>query len=126
MMVFVFGSNLSGHHGEGAAKTAVEFHGAICGVAEGIQGQSYGIPTKAANWKYRLPLSEVRMSVQRFIAYAKANPHLCFHVTRIGCGYAGFRNKQIAPLFVGAPFNCLFDTAWAKYLPEDKQFWGTY
>lgn len=125
-MIFVFGSNLSGYHGAGAAKMAVDHHGAVVGVAEGMQGNSYAIPTKAANWKYSLTMADIRVAVLRFLAYAHSRPDLTFQVTRIGCGYAGYRDSQMAPLFAGAPPNCLFDSKWSKYLPADKQYWGTF
>jgi hypothetical protein len=124
-MIFVFGSNLSGAHLAGAAQTAAEHHGAMVGMAEGLQGNSYAIPTKAANWRFSLAISEIKTFVDRFLQFASEHPHLTFQVTRIGCGYAGFRGNQIAPLFQDAPPNCLFDSKWAKYLPN-KQFWGTF
>lgn len=125
-MVFVFGSNLSGFHGAGAAKLAVELYGAIMDQAEGMQGDSYAIPTKAKNWKFSLSLAEVQTYVARFLEHAAATMDITYQVTRIGCGYAGFRDGQIAPMFASAPPNCLFDRKWAPWLPEDKRFWGTF
>jgi hypothetical protein len=43
--IFVFGSNLEGMHGGGAARAAYNKFGAIWGQGVGLQGQSYGIPT---------------------------------------------------------------------------------
>jgi hypothetical protein len=124
-MIFVFGSNMSGHHGAGAALAAVEHYGAFQGNGAGPQGNSYAIPTKDYDWSKSLSLQEVSWNVRKFLDYARQHPLRIFHVTRIGCGYAGFRDVQIAPLFADAPPNCLFDSKWAKHLPE-KAFWGTF
>lgn len=125
-MIFVFGSNEAGRHGAGAALAAAEYHGAIEGQGEGPMGNSYAIPTKSFNWKYSLTLNEVKFHVDQFLGYARANPQLKFQVTCIGCGLAGFRDDQIAPLFVSAPSNCLFDEEWLPYLPDGTNFWGTF
>ncbi len=94
--IFVFGSNLQGMHGGGAARIAVEKFGAIMGQGVGLQGQSYAIPTMQGGPNTILPY------VEEFIAFAKNHPELTFLVTRIGCGIAGFTPAQIAPLFAGA------------------------
>ena len=94
--IFVFGSNLQGMHGGGAARIAVEKFGAIMGQGVGLQGQSYAIPTMQGGPNTILPY------VEEFIAFAKQHPELTFLVTRIGCGIAGFRPAEIAPLFAGA------------------------
>ncbi|MCR5657693.1 MAG: hypothetical protein K6G25_00025 [Bacteroidales bacterium] len=94
--IFVFGSNLAGAHGGGAARIAVERFGAIMGQGVGLQGQSYAIPTMQGGVNTILPY------VEEFIAFAKQHPELTFLVTRIGCGIAGFTPAQIAPLFAGA------------------------
>lgn len=109
--VFVFGSNLAGRHGAGAAKFALQHHGAIYGKGEGRQGNSYGIPTKDGNIK-TLPLEEVKKGVDRFLDYAVENPHVTFQVTKIGCGLAGYTEDQIAPMFAGAPGNCEIPEGW--------------
>lgn len=96
--IFVFGSNQSGRHGKGAAKTALEW-GAIWGQAEGLQGRTYGIPTKNSSITKTLSLDEIKPYVDRFIQFAKENPMLVFLVTEIGCGLAGLRPKDVAPLF---------------------------
>lgn len=96
--VFVFGSNLSGKHGKGAAKTALNKFGARWGQAAGVQGKSYGIPTKGRNMDV-LNVNEISYHVEKFVKFAKANPQLTFLVTEIGCGLARFSPKQIAPLF---------------------------
>ena len=94
--VFVFGSNTRGIHDGGASFTAVQYFGAIVGQAEGIQGQSYAIPTDGPT------LKEIGVAVKRFIAFAKAHPNLTFLVTEIGCGTAGFHPMEIAPMFIDA------------------------
>lgn len=96
--IFVFGSNLSGMHGAGAAKTALGW-GAVWGQASGLQGKTYGIPTKDATIRRTLRLEEIKPFVDKFIEFAKNNPELTFLVTEIGCGLAGYTPKDIAPLF---------------------------
>jgi hypothetical protein len=99
--IFVFGSNESGRHGAGAAKTAIGW-GAIWGQSEGLQGRTYGIPTKNASiWK-TLTIPQIKVYVDRFIIFAKENPQLTFLVTEIGCGLAGLSHKNVGPLFQNA------------------------
>lgn len=111
MKIFVFGSNLAGIHGAGAAKCALQEHGAMYGVGKGIQGQSYGIPTKDFNIK-TLPLSAIKGYVDEFLEYARQHPELEFNVTRIGCGLAGYHDYQIGPMFDAAPANCVLPPEW--------------
>lgn len=99
--IFVFGSNLSGRHGKGAAKQALGW-GAIWGQAAGLQGRTYGIPTKDKSIRRTLRLDEIKPFVDDFILFAKDNPQLIFLVTSIGCGLAGLKPKQVAPLFEDA------------------------
>lgn len=113
--IFVFGSNLAGRHGKGAAAFAVVRYRAKYGVGIGRTGDSYAIPTKDENIRV-LPLSEIKKNVNVFLEYARENPNLRFKVTRIGCGLAGYRNDQIAPMFKGAPDNCVFDEEWKEFL----------
>lgn len=95
--IFVFGSNEAGRHGKGAAKLAKKW-GATSGVGEGLQGNTYAIPTK--NTKIQtLSKEKINKHVQRFISFAKERPDLNFLVTEIGCGLAGYTAKDIAPLF---------------------------
>lgn len=94
--VFVFGSNLAGLHGGGAARAALMHFGAIMGKGTGIQGQSYAIPTMQGG------VETIRPYVDDFITYARQHPSLIFLVTRIGCGIAGFDDSEIAPLFAAA------------------------
>lgn len=94
--VFVFGSNLAGMHGGGAAYVAFQKFGAVMGCGVGLRGQSYAIPTMQGG------VETIKPYVDEFIAYAKSHPELFFYVTRIGCGIAGFRDREIAPLFTTA------------------------
>lgn len=123
-MIFVFGSNLRGVHGAGAARYALDHKGASMGRPEGIQGMSYAIPTKDKAIRRLLPLNEIQEYVDRFIWFANANPDKQFQVTQIGCGLAGGKAEDIAPMFFNAPKNCFFDRAWAEYLPN-REYWGT-
>ncbi len=91
--IFVFGSNLEGAHGGGAALLAFRKWGAIWGQGTGLQGQTYGIPTMHGG------VEEIRPYVDEFIRFAKVHPEQTFLVTEIGCGIAGFRPEEIAPLF---------------------------
>lgn len=96
--IFVFGSNLSGRHGKGAAKTALRW-GAIYGQASGIQGKTYAIPTKDEGINNALLINCIKTFVNTFIEFAAMNPDLEFLVTKIGCGLAGHKIEDIAPLF---------------------------
>lgn len=110
-MIFVFGSNLAGRHGKGAALCARLEHGAVYGVGAGRTGNSYAIPTKDARLR-TLPLEQIASHVADFLAYARAHSELQFEVTRVGCGLAGYTDAQIAPLFQGAPGNCQLPNGW--------------
>lgn len=94
--VFVFGSNIRGQHMGGAARVAFDKFGAVWGQGVGLQGQSYAIPTMEGGVDY------VAGYVDEFVLFAKAHPEMFFWVTRIGCGIAGFRDEEIAPLFKAA------------------------
>ena len=96
--VFVFGSNLSGRHGKGAAKTALGW-GAIWGQPSGIQGKTYGIPTKDKSVYKTLTIDQIKPHIDAFISWAKYHTGNVFLVTEIGCGLAGLKPKDIAPLF---------------------------
>jgi len=96
--IFVFGSNISGRHGKGAAKTAMSW-GAKYGQGEGIQGRTYGIPTVNASISNKLTIEKIKVYVDRFIQYAKQHPENIFLVTEIGCGLAGHSHKDISPFF---------------------------
>lgn len=94
--IFVFGSNLQGAHGGGAARLAYQRFGAIWGQGTGLQGQSYGIPTMQGG------IGTIKPYVDEFIDFARQHVELTFLVTEIGCGIAGFTPEEIAPLFLQA------------------------
>lgn len=94
--IFVFGSNLAGQHAGGAARVAFNCFGAVWGQGEGLQGNSYAIPTMQGG------VETIKPYVDRFIEFAERKKDLTFYVTRIGCGIAGFRVEEIAPLFAKA------------------------
>lgn len=123
-LVFVFGSNQAGLHGAGAARFAKQQRGAVMMVPEGRQGMSYAIPTKDKEIKRTLPLSLIQHYVERFLNYAFWHDKEQFQITRIGCGLAGLKDEQVAPLFAKAPKNCIFDEAWRPYLGDDREYWG--
>jgi hypothetical protein len=128
-MIFVFGSNEQGIHGAGSAKAAVTSHGAVLHQGFGPQGSSFAIPTckvPVGRPGWGLDFATLGYYVECFLAYAEKHPDLRFQVTQIGCGHAGWLAYQVAPLFKSAPPNCLFDTAWMKYLGEDHKYWGNF
>ena len=94
--IFVFGSNLRGMHAGGAARAAYHKFGAVMGQGVGLQGQSYAIPTMQGG------VETIKPYVDEFIDFARQHSELTFLVTRIGCGIAGFRDEEIAPLFAEA------------------------
>ncbi|MBR4801808.1 MAG: hypothetical protein IK041_03255 [Bacteroidales bacterium] len=110
--IFVFGSNLSGAHGGGAARYAYEKFGAVWGEGVGLHGQTYAIPTMQGG------VETIKPYVDQFIAFAMQHPELTFLVTRIGCGIAGFTDKEIAPLFKAAMLvdNILLPGSFCKIL----------
>lgn len=112
--VFVFGSNLAGQHYGGAARAAHENFGAEWGVGVGPTGQCYAIPTMQGG------VDTIRPYVDEFIEYAKNHPNNRFLVTRIGCGIAGFKDREIAPLFFEARKlpNVNFSKEWRNILME--------
>jgi hypothetical protein len=110
--IFVFGSNLAGRHGRGAALFAARHHGAEYGVGFGHTGNSFAIPTKN-QYLRTLPLVTIKLYVDRFLEYARQHPELEFAVTRLGCGLAGYTDSQIVPMFVGAPRNVQLPAGWS-------------
>lgn len=110
-MIFVFGSNLAGRHGKGAALHARQRYGAIYGQGVGLQGRSYGIPTKDGDLNV-LPIEVITPYVNDFIRHAESTPDERYLISRIGCGLAGYDDEQIAPLFYGAPSNCQLPPEW--------------
>ena len=123
-MCFVFGSNEAGVHGAGAASFAYEKKGARYGKSYGHYGNSFAIPTKD-EYIETMPLDHIQEYVTGFLAYAKGHRKVKFQVTCIGCGLAGYRHEDIAPMFRMAPSNCYFDLAWMPWLGKDHNFWGT-
>lgn len=94
--IFVFGSNIHGYHGGGAAAIACRKFGAELGMGEGIIGQCYALPTMEGGVDY------IAGKVQNFLACAKDHPEMKFYVTKIACGIAGFSIEEIGPLFADA------------------------
>jgi hypothetical protein len=117
--VFVFGSNLAGRHGAGAALEARKNHGAIYGKATGRQGNSYAIPTKDVTL-FTLPLEKIAPHVKKFLAYAANNPQDTFILTAIGCGLAGYKPVQIAPLFTGVSENVILPPEFKEVLDGEE------
>ena len=143
-MILVFGSNTGGIHGAGAARYAMDKRGAKPGVGWGPTGECYAIPTKGVvHSSHRkmgrqthvgatLPLLQIERYVQDFLKYAREHPELQFQVTCIGCGLAGLRHEDVAPMFKDAPENCFFDTLWFPFLSTgagdqpQHRYWGTF
>jgi hypothetical protein len=117
--IFVFGSNLAGRHGKGAALEAARKHGACYGVAIGPQGNSYAIPTKNSFFE-PLPLPTIKNFVSNFLDYARKHPEKEFFVTAIGTGLAGYDHKDIAPFFIDAPKNCELPEEWFVEIAYQK------
>ena len=117
-VVFVFGSNLAGRHGAGAALHAAQAWGAVYGVGEGRTGNAYALPTMDRHIQrlvgalgqltpliQPLSLDQIRHHAETFLAYARAHPGDSFLLTAVACGLGGKQPRDIAPLFAGAPEN---------------------
>jgi hypothetical protein len=111
--IFVFGSNEAGIHGAGAAAFAYHKLGAKLHQGVGLSGQTYAIPTKDFNIK-TLPLVEIAYYIKAFLEFASKNTNKTFFVTKIGCGLAGYKDDDIAPMFEASPSNCLLPIDWAR------------
>jgi len=109
--VFVFGSNLAGRHGKGAALCARQEHGAIYGQGKGLQGNSYAIPTKDKELRTR-DIEAISDDVEEFKLFAYNNPQLTFNVTKVGCGLAGIPETIMSQMFLGSPANCILPEGW--------------
>ena len=111
-MIFVFGSNLAGRHGKGAAKHAARNYGAQHGVGEGITGLSYAIPTKGKNLE-ALPFSEIDAAICRFLEYAKTHQG-DYLLTPIGTGLAGHSKRDVWAVLAreGLPKNVFLASTW--------------
>lgn len=118
-VVFVFGSNRQGRHGSGAALEAKLHWGAITGQACGRQGESYAIVTKELRANYQpVTLDQIQRNVDEFLSYVKERTWEEFIVTAIGCGLAGFKPAQIAPMFRGAPPNVFLPAVFMEVLRD--------
>lgn len=129
--VFVFGSNLMGDHAGGAAKFARQHRGAMHAIGQGFMeawrsaplgnasGKCYALPTMA---KIGVPLTleDVKSAVTLFKVFAYVREDLEFFVTPVGCGIAGFRHEDIAPMFADAPMNCVLPQEWQSILDTPK------
>lgn len=112
-MIFVFGSNLLGIHGAGAARHAAAVYGVQTGVGEGPTGYAYALPT-CAEPGLRLDLKAIDLYVDRFLRYAADHPKDQFQVTAIGTGIAGYKAEDIAPMFQHAPDNVWLPASFYK------------
>lgn len=110
--IYVFGSNLAGRHGKGTALTARKKYGAVYGQGVGMQGHSYGIPTKDGDLNI-LPIPVIAAHVLDFLNHARNDIRRVYQLVRIGCGLSGYKPEQIAQLFIETPGNC--------QLPEEFQ-----
>jgi len=111
--IFVFGSNMAGRHGKGAALYAKRHYGAEYGVGDGPTGNAYAIPTKDAQMKIRL-LADIERDIRLFVDYARGSPNGLFHLTPIGCGLAGYNRRQIWSILrdAGLPDNVVLTSTW--------------
>lgn len=113
--VFVFGSNLKGRHGLGAALLASQRFGAVEGEYAGLTGNSYAIATKDRFIK-PMSLESIGLHVREFVRFTHERKDLLFFVTRVGCGLAGHDDKDMAVMFKGCYINCSFAKQWEPYL----------
>jgi hypothetical protein len=126
--VFVFGSNLAGRHGAGAAAIAAQRFGATYGVGRGYLGRKpehcYAIPTKDQTIRTR-PLDEIRTEIEAFRQFVLDHPDMRFFITRVGCGLAGYKDAQIAPFFRNFPRDrCSFPDTWKPHLAPRTMFYA--
>jgi len=110
--IFVFGSNLSGIHGAGAAYVAWKQHGAVWGQGEGQWGNSYAIPTKDGYLR-TLALWQIDINIKNFSIWVGQHPDFGYYLTPIGCGLAGYKRRQIKPLFLKYGVDVLPNVSWA-------------
>lgn len=118
-LIFVFGSNLAGRHGKGAALEAIKNWGAIYGQGRGLQGNSYGIPTKDATLK-TLPLHVISNYIIEFLDFARVHNEMVFKMTNIGCGLAGYLPRDIGPYFHQCPHNVILTEEFINVLKEKE------
>lgn len=115
--VFVFGSNLAGTHAGGAAKTALLHFGAVKGVGRGWSGQSYAIPTMNEHLQ-QMPLSQIEHYIEDFKIYTKNHPKIKYFITSVGCGVAGYKVEEIAPMFKGISKNVIFPVSFRPFVEK--------
>ena len=116
-MIFVFGSNLAGQHTEGAAKTALENFGAMPNVGRGWSGQCFAIPTMNEHLQ-QMPLSQIQHYVDDFKIYTKNHPKMTYFITSLGCGTAGYKIEEIAPMFKGISHNVIFPASFRPFVEK--------
>ena len=116
-MIFVFGSNLAGRHGKGAALYAARKYEAEYGVGSGRTGNAYAIPTKDERLR-TLPMEQVSKHIEEFCKYAAENHSEQFELTPVGCGLAGLDPIQIKKTFqyYGLPSNVYLSRSWLEYV----------
>lgn len=115
--IFVFGSNLAGQHTEGAAKTALEHFGAVHNVGRGWAGQCFAIPTMNEHLQ-QMPLSQIQHYIDDFKTYTKNHPTKKYFITSIGCGTAGYKVEEIAPMFKGVSHNVIFPISFRPFVEK--------
>lgn len=113
--IWVFAANLAGAHVRGHARTALKQFDAQRGVGDGPSGRAYAIPIKDANF-VALPSADVAWHVRAFLSYARAHPHHSFFVTSLTNDLVALTVRRMAPLFRGAPANCVFPQVWQQWL----------
>ncbi|OTG66524.1 A1S_2505 family phage non-structural protein [Acinetobacter silvestris] len=115
--VFVFGSNMAGTHQGGAAKIALQNFGAMKGVGRGWSGQSYAIPTMNEHLQ-QMPLSQIQHYIDDFKIYTKNHPKTKYFITAVGCGVAGYKVEEIAPMFKGISHNVIFPISFRAFVEK--------
>ncbi len=115
--IFVFGSNLAGDHAGGAARTALQHFGAVRGVGRGWAGQSFAIPTMNEHLQ-QMPLSQIQHYIDDFKTYTKNHPKMKYFLTSIGCGIAGYKVEEIAPMFKGISHNVIFPASFRPFVEK--------
>jgi hypothetical protein len=115
--IFVFGSNLAGRHGKGAALEARNKYNAVYGQGIGIQGMAYAIPTKDEGLR-TLPLDQIELYVDEFTDFAYEHPEMIFNMTLFVCGLTEYAGGDIAPLFECAPENVILPNEWKETILE--------
>lgn len=114
--VFVFGSNANGNHYGGAANLAYQRFGAVWGVGEGLRGNSYALPTLNRNME-RVSIGALKQAFKHLFQEIDFNPELCFLLTKVGCGIAGYTVEEVARTFWES-VNSFYDGRWTTYVGE--------